>query len=364
MSSTGVVRLGEADSLLLQEWRDLVVERGMNASLDPGWTRVIVDTIDRAHHTVYLWTWRESGTLRAAIPFFRSRQRVLGVSMRTLELASNLMSYHAELASRDSCEDALRRFLQQQEAWDVFRACNVPDDSATAHAIAAVARANGGAHRTLRGDASPYLPIGGSWSDYLSTRHKKFRYKLRKRADDLRANPDLNLRWFTAESECDALLEAILAVERRSWKTTQGMDISSRDFETEYHRRLLPHLAREGMLVAVVLFAAARPIAYSLCASSRGWFGHLKTSFDEEFAAVSAGGIVIDASVERAFSSGASEFDFLGHDAPHKLAWTERVRRHADHMLVAPTIKARLVHGVRDVARAARARLRMATPKR
>lgn len=363
MKTIRVLSLADLDAELRQEWRELASERDANPSLDPGWTRVIGSTIGRARAPIHVWTLRESGQLRAAIPFFRTRQRMLGVPMRTLELASNLMSYHAELVTRDGCERTLSAFLDHHRDWDVFRASNVPLESETARAIGSVADRLRSPLRLLAGDASPYLPIRCSWNDYLATRHKKFRYKLRKRGEELQNNADFQLRWFASERDCEALFDAILAIERRSWKTSAAMDISSREVEAEYHRELLPYLAREGALVAVVLYVGPRPIAYSLCASIRGWFGHLKTSFDDEFAAVSAGGIVIDASIERAFASGAREFDFLGHDAPHKLAWTDTLRRHADHLLFAPTLKPRLVSALKDFARAGRARLRMDTPR-
>ena len=85
--------------------------------------------------------------------------------------------------------------------------------------------------------------------------------------------------------------------------------------ELKYHRRLLPVLAQDGALLANVLHRAERPIAYSLCCHCHGWVGHLKTSFDQEFASLSPGGYVIDASVERAFDLKAREFDFLGDAA-------------------------------------------------
>ena len=69
----------------------------------------------------------------------------------------------------------------------------------------------------------------------------------------------------------------------------------------------------------------------------------MKTSFDQEFATLSPGGYVIDASVERAFDLGAKEFDFLGDAAPHKLAWTSTTRKHGDFFLFGRTWKGRII---------------------
>jgi hypothetical protein len=97
------------------------------------------------------------------------------------------------------------------------------------------------------------------------------------------------------------------------------------------------------MLRAGVFYVHGVPAAYSLCCQFGPWVGHLKTSFDERFACLSAGAIVIDASIREALTLGAKEFDFLGAAAGHKLAWTNLTRPHAHFFLYAPRLKPRMI---------------------
>jgi CelD/BcsL family acetyltransferase involved in cellulose biosynthesis len=268
---------------------------------------------------------------------------MLGVRVSVLQPGSNLMSYHADVIATAGVEEVLEALLRKTSDWDVFHFANVPLESAAASALHALAPRVGSWLQVIEGDESPYLAINGTWANYFGSRSKKFRYKHRQRRELFANDPVFSLRWFNGPGEVERLLADMLAVEQRSWKSEAGLSIAGRELELEYHRRLLPVLAQDGALLANVLYRAERPIAYSLCCCCQGWIGHLKTSFDQEFASLSPGGYVIDASVERAFALQAKEFDFLGDAAPHKLAWTSTSRKHGDFFLFGRMWKGRIV---------------------
>jgi len=347
MSECTLLPLARADAQTVGTWERLVAEAGLNPSLEPGWLGVAAASIGAGRQVQVLVQHAANG-IHTLVPFFNSRRRMFGLPMTALELGSNLMSYHAALvAPPGAAAAALEALLSHAGRWDLLHAANIPVDSETAQAIEALARRLGTPLQVIPGDASPYLPLAGSWEQLIAGHNKKFRYKLRKRQELIRGDSQFRLDWFTSEADTEVLLREVLAIEQRSWKVTAGMDIASREVEIEYHRRLLPYLARAGMLLGNVLYRSHQPIAYSLCCSCRGWIGHLKTSFDDAFAELSPGAFVIDVSIEKACALGAREFDFLGHAAPHKLAWSEHVRRHADYFLFAPRLKARLVGGLK-----------------
>src|SRR4030095_15215984 len=112
------------------------------------------------------------------------------------------------------------------------------------------------------------------------------------------------------------LLETMLIVEAQSWKAAAGVAIVAGTPQCHYYERLLPWLTTHGIL-ANVLYVKDKPVAYVLCAVSRGWVGQLKTSFVTGLK--DAGSRVVDSSIERAFELGCKEYDFLGDTAPHKM---------------------------------------------
>jgi CelD/BcsL family acetyltransferase involved in cellulose biosynthesis len=335
------------------EWRALGQRLGVNASVLPGWLDVVESALGRAEEPLQALLARDAeGELRGVIPFFLRRIRTGGVRLRSLELASNRMGYHPRIVGHD-CETLLDALLRLAPRWDVFSAGSLGERSPESLALEQWSAVQRAPLQRAAGEQSPFLEITTPWESYLADQDKKFRYKLKRRREDHDTSKGWRVRWFEAQDEVNALLADILSIESRSWKAAEGRDIASRDFEARYHDQLLPFLASERMLLAAVLYREATPIAYSLCCLADGWFGHLKTSFDQSLGATSPGGYVIDLSMQRAFECGAREFDFLGDAAPHKLAWTDTTRGHTNYWLYAPRLLPRLVARVKEM-RAAR----------
>jgi CelD/BcsL family acetyltransferase involved in cellulose biosynthesis len=332
-------------------WIHAIDSAGLNPSLAPGWLEVAAGSLGRYDESFIYYECQPNHALSGVVPYLVRERRMAGMRMSVLELGSNLVSNHPELVTADDNAGLLRRFLDAAPRWDVFHASGIPMDGPTAAAIASVAKQLRVPLQVVPADVSPYLPIVGTWQEFLAGQNKKFRYKQRRRKELLQRRPDLELKWYSETADFGTLLKDMLLVEEHSWKVESNIDIASIPAEREYHRRLLPFLAAEGMLLANVLHLEQAPVAYSLCCHRNGWIGQLKTSFDQKHAAWSPGAIVIGASVEKAFDLGAREFDFLGDSAQHKLAWTTHARAHAGYFLFAPRPAPRLLGMLKTLRR-------------
>ena len=340
--------LDECPAEVRSEWAQLAGSARFNPTLGPAWLAVIAAALAPAGVPLTVLACRDAmGRLSALLPYFLTRRRMMGLRLRVLQPASNLMSYHAQVMTNAEVAPVLEELLSHCGRWDIFHFANVPLESATADAIRSLAPRMGSLLQVMAGDESPYLKIRDSWTSYVASRNKKFRYKQRQRRDAILSDPGFDIRWYVAPADANPLLSDMLKIEENSWKEGAGRNISARAAELDYHRRLVAFLASEGFLLANVLYHRSRPIAYSLCCHIDGWVGHLKTSFDREFASLSPGAFVIDISVERAFDLRAREFDFLGAADPHKLAWTSATRKHADFFLFGTTLKSRIVAGIK-----------------
>lgn len=340
--------LDECPAAFQSEWAHLAGSARFNPTLGPAWLSVIVGALAPAGVPLTVLTCRDAiGRLSALLPYFLTQRRMMGLQLRVLQPASNLMSYHAQVVANAEVSPVLEELLSHCGRWDIFHFANVPLLSATADAIRSLAPRMGTLLQVMAGDESPYLEIRETWTSYIASRNKKFRYKQRQRRDAILSAPGFEIRWYAAPAETNPLLADMLKIEENSWKEEAGRSISARAAELDYHRRLVAFLASAGFLLANVLYHHSRPIAYSLCCHVDGWVGHLKTSFDQEFASLSPGAFVIDISVERAFALRAREFDFLGAADPHKLAWTSATRKHADFFLFGTTLQGRIVAGIK-----------------
>lgn len=316
------------------DWANLARTINANPSLYPDWTSITANSHGIASQ-VELLTALHDGETAAIFPVHVSSSRFFGLRLRSLHLVSNSVSYHNYLLSRLSVEQTINLLVEQASNRNaaVLHLAGIPDESELATYLVENSSTADFRVLTMPGEASPYLPLDGSWDELLATKPKKFRYKLRKRAESFIESGSLRMRWFDKSEEYSELFNAIQVIEENSWKKDAGVSIFEKKKEQRYHELLLPDLLSKKALFANVLFHDDLPIAYNLCCVWNGWVGQMKTSFDTRHANLSPGAIVIDFAIQHAFRLNASEFDFLGDTDRHKLAWTKKVRCHSDHFL-------------------------------
>lgn len=329
--TTKVYKWGEGVAQLRQVWAELINTTGMNPSMHPDWLDVSISTQGFADSARVLLV--ETGEDVAIVPLLTRRVMVGGFPMRCMDLCTNVMSYHAGLIASGSHERVLAAVVQCRELprWDVLRAGNLVSLGASAMAADAVGQNNAGT-LTYSGEQSPFVDISRGWSDLLVALPKKMRANISRCVRTTEQVGEAGMDWYGADGDVDRLMADMLEIESRSWKVAENKAVREHTAEGAYYRRLLPWLARNG-LMANVLRVNNQPVAYVLCASWHGWVGQLKTSFAQDIR--DAGFRVIQASIEKACNAGDREYDFLGDAAPHKLRWTSQVRGHEDKWIFA-----------------------------
>jgi CelD/BcsL family acetyltransferase involved in cellulose biosynthesis len=334
---------------VFDEWSRIVSDKGLNPSLDPKWIACAAESHGVTKLRVFAAFERD--VLTGVIPYFVERTSDWGVPVNRLNLATNIASYHVDVVSRGNADDMVCAWFDAGPRWDVARMDGLAEDSALSSVLSRVARDRRIPLIAQTAELSPFVPIRSSWAEFIRSRNKKFRYKLRKREESLDGRT-LRLEWFTDADRVHDLFDAMLAVESKSWKAARGVAVASDSVESRYYARLLPYIAERGYLEASVVYSLDRPIAYSLCCRAGQWCGQLKTSFDESFDALSPGGIAIDASLRKAFEAGVAEFDFLGDSGEHKMAWTDVARQHVDFFLFSRSIRGRALGAAKTFKRA------------
>jgi CelD/BcsL family acetyltransferase involved in cellulose biosynthesis len=317
-------------------WDRLGRAAGLNPTLLPDWSGIVVDSVMDAGAVQVLVIPGEAEP-RALLPLHVRSDRIGSVQVRIAEPVSSVISYHAEFVSDGDPRHLVDALLATQATlgWDVLRLAGMLADSPSAAAIEAGAAASRQALIRWDAEESPWLPVGTTAERLLAARDKRDRYLIRKHARDFEAESGSELRWFSTEAECATLLEAMLHVEAGSWKQAAGVAISGNARETAYYRNLLPWLARQGRLQADVAYVRREPAAYCLCYDWEGRLGCMKGTYREEFARLAVGHHAQDQLILAAADRGAAEFDFLGDADAYKLNWSRRTRRHHDYFVYA-----------------------------
>lgn len=331
-------------------WKDLVISQELNVSLHPSWMSISVTSHGLSPKAFVVFIDMPAGGV-AIVPLLFRKVWMSGVVFRCLDLASNLVSYHAEVLASESMLFVVNSLLKckQLPAWDLFRMDNLVVGGYTSLALSGLSEANEIEVIRHEGERSPYLPVSGNWSDFKKSLSAKLRSNINRYSRNISEMETVRNEWFENSSDTDKLMEDILDVERRSWKSSEGIAIQSSSVEGSYYRGLLPWLGENG-LQANVLYKENIPLAYSLCASWRGWVGQIKTSFAHDCDMRGIGFYVNQISIERAFSSGAREYDFLGRSDPHKTQWTGLARPHDSYWIMAPHFGCRMKMVIKSLA--------------
>jgi len=356
MLSFRIVRWTELDSAVRAAWGLLVDRLGANPTQHPDWLETVLASHGAIEGACVLIA-EQGGEVVGLVPFRRRWGRTFRLPVRQIEPLTNLVSYHARILG-EGCEAALLEHLLARKAagsWHIFSMGSVVEGGATHRALAEFARRSGSVLLETAAEQSPFMPVTQDWPTFYRTKNTKFRNNLQRSARLVNSAGEVTVRWYTAASDAEALLEAILAVEGESWKSAAEVDIGGRQHETAYYRALLPLLGRRGSLLANVLFLEGRPIAYCLLCVWNGWAGFLKNTYVDQYKSLGAGAHLIHLVLERAFAAGAREIDFLGDALSYKLAWTPEVRSHVHVTLHSRAPLARLIGHLQQRRLAARA---------
>ncbi len=259
---------------------DLVRSSGLSPTHLPDWLDLVFETRSLRERVGVLLI-EDDSRIQGAIPYYLAEQRILGMPLKVLELGTNIVSIHASLIARGDFDTVWEQLGSSVPEWQIIRGANLPAASSSSQSLTTFADRHSHVVETLPGEQSPYLPIDCDWQSFIQGKSKKFRYKYRQRDKLASTEGELLIDTVTSSNFRPDVFESILEIEKNSWKAKYGLDIPSRNDERSYYEALLPYLADADQLHLVLLYQKDRAIAYSLCASHKGWFGQLKTSFDE-----------------------------------------------------------------------------------
>jgi CelD/BcsL family acetyltransferase involved in cellulose biosynthesis len=168
------------------------------------------------------------------------------------------------------------------------------------------------------------LPVTGDWESYYKQRKKKERWRLRRLAQKLGENYQVDCEEFTDLDRIEGATGSILEVEARSWKAVQGVPINDPQYNNFYFE-LAKVLSRAGWLRLFVLKADGKPIAYQYYVHYQGSVTALNMSYDRSFDQFGPGMLLIALALERLFRDGVSQVDLLWGNLDFKRKWADEL---------------------------------------
>lgn len=171
---------------------------------------------------------------------------------------------------------------------------------------------------------SPFFPLHSNQKSFNSGISKSLKQTIRTSKNRLQSLGELRFVEIADALSAEAALEAVLAVERSSWKQTAGTAITCNSNQESFYRALFPQALRRGLLYGNILYLNDIPIAYNFGLIRSGVFSCLKHSNREEYQSASPSQLLNSVHIDRLRDRGVAIFDFMGKAEPHKLRWSSQ----------------------------------------
>lgn len=165
--------------------------------------------------------------------------------------------------------------------------------------------------------------LEGGVDGFLARRSRELRKTIRK---GLRAAADAGVTFEDARADAagaEALYERIQRVEERSWKSREGVGISSGPMHA-FYQHMLPRLCAQGQQRTLFARLEGRDVGYILGAVFEGEYRGLQFSYDDDHARLGLGGLLQFHQVMALCGEGVARYD-LGTEMDYKRRWAEDI---------------------------------------
>lgn len=164
-------------------------------------------------------------------------------------------------------------------------------------------------HHAQADSTCPFLPITGSFENYLQARPLGLRRNLRRTQVHLQQLGRVELRLAEA-SNIERLMETFLDLHAARWREKDEANVLADRSVRRFHLHAAPGLMAHGLLELLALCLDGCPVAMAYVLRRREYFMYL-TAFDPALGQVSLGSTIIAESIARAFREQAPRIDFL-----------------------------------------------------
>jgi CelD/BcsL family acetyltransferase involved in cellulose biosynthesis len=326
------------------EWEDLFEASSAEPTTSLEWTRALVHHYRGPGDRAYVVRLERAGRAIGLIPLLARPGRLLRQRCTRLLPISDIFNTHSDLLLERSTEavDALLDTLHQIEVgWDFFRLSRMLAENPLGQLLEDRARASGVLCATLPGRPAYHLPLPATFDDYLAARSAKFRNHARRMERKLRAAGTVSVIEAVAPAEFEAAYEALLAVERTSWKESRGLSIHAAPRRAAFFREWGRAAAAAGRLHLQLLTLGGEPIAHNIGYVRAGCYYYLKTSYAAAYRPLSPATFLRLRLIESLIARGITQVDMPGNPYDWERQWTSVTRAQVGLTVYPRTIRGR-----------------------
>ncbi|HFE38915.1 MAG TPA: GNAT family N-acetyltransferase [Gammaproteobacteria bacterium] len=286
-----------------------------------------------AERKLQLYLFRLDGEIIGIAPLMVEFWRFHGLPIRRLSFLQNHHTLRGDLLlpiHPQACIQALFKHLRKNRGtWDLLSFENVSPESALFHYLPQMAKQCSLLPEVwLRARMHHSLSFIGSWNEYLSTRSKNFRWKIKRDLKRMNALGDCYFHCVTEREEQRAWLERMFELERKSWKGNDA-NAAMNELDREFIRVLYEQL-EENQLGPIWLIEHKGETVASLST-----LGHadtlytMMTYYAPEYDRISPGMLMMNELLGAAWSNPWMKVDFNGDTSFIKRWALDSIQHHS-----------------------------------
>jgi CelD/BcsL family acetyltransferase involved in cellulose biosynthesis len=332
---------------LRAEWQALFGSRQNEPSTSFEWTSAMARHHQRSGDRRFLVRVDRGGSLAAIVPLVLRRFTVMGQAIALLTPLSEENNTHSDLLLASHDDDlvgaVVSGVLSLGARWDCFRMARVLEGNPL---LSSFQRAL--THRKTPFLVRPGLPayvldLPSSYAAYLAARSAKFRNHLKRTEKKLSAIGRPEFHQLGDAGGFEAAFDALMQIERNSWKQSFGSAITAVDHQAGFYRDFAQAALQDGSLHLQWLTIDGKPVAYNLGCLTRAGYHYLKTSYDHAYRPFGPATVLRARLIESLIANGVPRVDFPGEPYAWESQWTTTTRTRVALTVYPATVRGRLL---------------------
>jgi CelD/BcsL family acetyltransferase involved in cellulose biosynthesis len=314
-----------------EEWDALVDRVGGTPFSLPGWIDAWRNAFGQG--PLELYVARRERRLAALLPLERRG--------RMLHSPTNEWSFGFEFLAEDDVAAAAAADAAFAAGCDRLRIEFLEDGTIGSEALRRAAGRAGWTTAERPQERSPFLPLAGTFDDCLERRDGHTMANYRRRVRRLEREGPYSFEMHHGDTRLPDLLEEGYAIEGSGWKTEAGSAIETHPQARRYFDAAARTMAERGSLRLCFLRAGTKAVAFEYSLEENGVFYYCKGGFDRSYDKAAPGRLMLVELIRHAYDTRLERFEFLGHDEPYKLEWTDRVHNRVMFDAFRPSLRGR-----------------------
>lgn len=195
----------------------------------------------------------------------------------------------------------------------------------------------------IASDISPYIRTTNNWEEYIASRSRSFRHKLRHTQNLFAQNGNYKIVKYTNDS-IPMALDGITRIFKNTWKYRQGTSFINDSGNMRFYTNLSNVASVKNWLNIWMLYISGEPAAFAYNIAYKNKIYALQISYDEKHSSLSPSEFLNYHAIKDCFENKYLEYDWLGRNLPFKMRWTDHVREHVKYIIFTKTLAGRMAY--------------------